>query len=889
MKIETVSRRIFRVTLIQAISAGLWLFCAVARAAEPDVGRNEKVLPPAATTAVDFAKSIAPLLRKHCLECHGAGKQESGLRLDSRARAIEGGYSGAVIQPGKSDQSRLIQLVGGVADDEVVMPPEGPRLTAEEIGLLRAWIDQGAVWPDAERISGRAAAGASASGHWAFQPPQWPDLPTVKQAGTIHNAIDRFILARLETEGLTPSPAADRPTLLRRLSLDLIGLPPTPAEVVDFLEDAGPDAYERQVDRLLASPHYGEKWARPWLDLCHYADTDGYLTDQQRPVAWRYRQWLIEALNRDLPFDQFTIDQLAGDLPPEATSEELLATGFLRNTLSNREGGADLEQYRVEQIVDRTMLVGTAWLGLTVGCARCHDHKYDPISQKEFYQLYAYFDAADEVNIDAPLPGEEAPYVAALPAYLAQRAELLRPVEKEIAELQTRWEAKLLAAVASPGKEPGWDRQWEVLGLVWGGRLGEGQLEGTQIVLLEPAKRSRAQHDRLLAYFLKNGQVVDPRRFADLKLAELAQQLDQLESTLPKPTRAPTMRETQNPRPTYLHVRGDFRSRGIEVRPATLSILPSLEASARPNRMALARWLVSPENPLPARVTANRFWQEFFGRGLVATSGDFGTQGEPPTHPELLDWLALEFRRRGGSMKSLQRLIVTSAAYRRSSVARPESQSRDPSNALLARQASLRLSSEQIRDSALGASGLLNPATGGPSVFPPQSESVAKEGFDNSWIVSQGPDRYRRGLYTFIQRLSPFAQNVTFDAPATSGICTRRERSNTPLQALTLLNDPVFFEAAQALAARVLREAPGGVAERIDHAFQLCLARRPTSDETARLSAYYQEQLAILRQEPQAAGALFRGYVEGVDPSEGAAWSCLASVLLNLHEFITRN
>jgi hypothetical protein len=532
------------------------------------------------------------------------------------------------------------------------------------------------------------------------------------------------------------------------------------------------------------------------------------------------------------------------------------------------------------------MMVGTTWLGLTVGCARCHDHKYDPISQKEFFQLYAYFDSADEINIDAPLPGELGPYRARKPDYDRQRARLLKPLEKEIGSLQARWERKLLQAVAHPGRDYIWDRQWEILGLIWGEDFGEGQLEGTQIVLLDPARRTPEQKARLLDYFLKHGQLIDSKRFQELKLAELSGQLDRLAAQLPKLTRAPTIRLSPIPRPTSIHIRGDFRNPGNKVEPGTPSVLPS---AAPATRLDLARWLMAADNPLTARVVVNRFWQEFFGRGLVSTSEDLGTQGEKPSHPELLDWLATEFRLHGWSRKAMHRLIVTSATYRQSSTARPELLTQDPHNRLLARQASLRLSSEQVRDAALAVSGLLNPKLGGPSVFPPQPDSVAKEGFDNHWVASKGGDCYRRGLYTFIQRTSPFAQNVLFDAAALSRSCTRRERSNTPLQALALLNDAVFVEASQTLAARVLREKRGRVNERIDHAFQLCLCRQPSPAERQRLTAYYQEQESLLRRDRHAAAKLFPHRLEGIDVVEGGAWTGVCSVLLNLHEFITRD
>lgn len=617
--------------------------------------------------------------------------------------------------------------------------------------------------------------------HWSYLPVVRPTVPFVDDGVSV-NPIDRFVAKRLEQGYSQLSQDADRATLVRRVTLDLIGLPPTPAEVRSFVEDTSPDAYERLVDRLLGSPHYGEHWARPWLDLCHYADTDGYLTDQTRPVAWRYRAWLVDALNDGMPFDQFTIEQLAGDLLPEATIQQKLATGLLRQTLSNREGGADPVEFRVKQVIDRTSMVGEIWMGLTVGCAQCHDHKYDDISQQEFYELYAFLDAADEINIDAPLPDEREAYEAALPEYHRRRKELLAPLASEIEELQSRWEEKILAARDNPGKDWYWDRQWELLGLVWGGGLGEGQLEGWQIALLDPAKRSQLQKDRLLDYFLPKADTIDAARAKELKLSELNAELQKLHATLPKVTRAPTMMQTQTPRTTFVHLAGDFRDRGDEVSPGTLDVLPEINSTCL-DRLALARWLVSEEHPLTARVAVNRMWQQFFGQGIVATVGDFGVRGTRPTDPELLDWLAGEFIRSGWNVKAMQRLIVTSATYRQATL-KP-----------------LRLSAEQIRDAVLSTSGLWDSRVGGPSVRPPQPASVSQESYGNTWEVSEGGDRYRRGLYTWVQRTSPFAMHITFDAPNPNHICTRRDRSNTPLQALTLLNDPVIHEAAGALGA----------------------------------------------------------------------------------------
>ena len=808
----------------------------------------------------------------------------------------------------------------------------------------------------------------AADKHWSFHQITRPNPPRVRRSDWPRNGSDSFVLARLEKENVAPSLEAERVTLMRRVTLDLIGLPPTPEEVAEFLADERAEAYERLADRLLASPHYGERWARPWLDLCHYGDSDGHLTDQLRPVAWRYRDWVTRMLNDNLPFDEFTLRQLAGDLTnsgePEGVSprtvvstqarpgadaarlakgrdsfDYILGTGFLRQTLSNREGGADLEEFRVAQIVDRTSMVGTIWLGLTVGCARCHDHKYDPLTQKEFFRLYAFFDDVDEVNFDAPLEHEAAAYRIARPESERRRRELIAThdvatggspvgettrepcVATGLTELQKQWEAKCLHAAAHPGEEHVWDRQWEVLGLIWGGHLGEGQLEGCEIMRRPWDKRTPRQQDDLVDYFLSHGSITDSKKFAELKLTELQKQLAELKKQFPAafPTRAPVMQAAFVPRQTYIHERGDFRGRGADVSPGlpqAVAWTPSSErfeirkANEKQNRsdegvqateaprLELAHWLVSRDNPLTARVTVNRMWQEFFGRGLVATSDDFGTRGDRPSHPELLDWLAAEFQREGevpaeplrsqdvaqrsGSagaspsrhawdIKRMHRLIVTSATYRQSSRPRAELATRDPNNVLLARQNSLRVPAETVRDAALAVSGLLSNTLGGPSVFPPQHERVTMEAFgSNSWKVSEGADRYRRGLYTFILRTSPFAQAVTFDAPQPVDVCTRRDRSNTPLQALTLLNDPVFGEMAASLSARVLQDGGATDQDRLRFAWKLCFGRTGSEAELARLRRYFDLQ----REANQA---------------ESAAWTNLASVLLNLHEFITRD
>ncbi|MFP6577017.1 MAG: DUF1553 domain-containing protein, partial [Pirellulaceae bacterium] len=588
----------------------------------------------------------------------------------------------------------------------------------------------------------------------------------------------------------------------------------------------------------------------------------------------------------------FTIEQLAGDLLPGATMEQKLATGFLRQTLSNREGGAEPEEFRVKQVVDRTEMVGTSWLGLTVGCARCHDHKYDPVSQREFYQLYACFNNADEINIDAPLLEEAAAWRASRDEYQRRRRALIDPQRAEVETLQKRWEAKCLDAWKNPGQDSLWDRQWELLGLVWGGDLGEGQLEGVEIAKLPWEKRTERQRDDLLDYFLPRASMIDGPKSKELKVGELQGKLQALKKEFPQATRAPVMRASQTHRDNYVHQRGEFRDRGKEVEPGVPACTPAWRPREQEDpRLTLARWLVDTKNPLTARVTMNRMWEQFFGSGLAITTEDFGLRGEPPSHPELLDWLAAEFMRSGWDVKAMHRLIVSSATYCQSSAPRPELLTRDPGNSWLARQNSLRVSAETVRDMGLAVSGLWHRPLGGPSVKPPQPERVTMEAFGrNDWKPSPAPDRYRRGLYTFIIRTAPFAQSATFDAPNPNQICTRRIRSNTPLQALVLLNDPVFYEMAQSLAVRVLRPQRWSDEEYVNHAFRLCLARRPTSAERQRLLQYLDVQQKLLAADADSVKAILGSWAdEKLNATRQAAWTNLCSVLLNLHEFITRD
>ena len=536
-------------------------------------------LPPPASTKIDFAQVIAPLLKEKCQFCHGADKQMGGLRLDTREAALKGGYSGAVIKPGDSAGSRLIHLVAGL-NKALIMPMTGERLSPEQVNLMRAWIDQGAVWSGAENAAVPLAA--RTSDHWAFRMYRRPPLPKVKDRAWHLNPIDAFVLAKLEEADVQPSLQADRNTLIRRVTLDLTGLPPTPAEVDQFLADKRPGAYERVVDRLLASPHYGEKWARHWLDLAHYADSDGYEKDLPRPNAWRWRNWVIDALNANMPFDRFTIEQLAGDLLQNARVDQKIATGFYRNTLTNREGGIDREEFRVEQIVDRTATFGTVWLGLTVGCARCHDHKYDPISQKEFYQLYAFFDRAEEVNIECPQAGEQDAHLRRKQEADRKRGELLAAYH--VPELQAVWEKKVLQAAANPGKDPDGDFLWGYLDILLDG--------GQNILRLNPSKRTDNQSYRLTRYFLDTYKiVVSKERYAELKFKEALEKLDKLDEVYPPLPEAQTLAENRLTAKTHLLVRGDFRQPGIEVQPDTPAALPSLRSDGVTTRLTLARWV----------------------------------------------------------------------------------------------------------------------------------------------------------------------------------------------------------------------------------------------------------------------------------------------------------
>jgi mono/diheme cytochrome c family protein len=794
-------------------------------------------------TLVDYATQIKPILSRHCVSCHGASKPRGGLRLDTAAAAWKGGKDGPVIVPGHGEESPLVLSVRGEGDTER-MPLNRPPLTDAEIALLQAWIDQGAKGPVGERPSV-----APAALHWAFRPPSRPAAPAVQTPNWARNPIDRFILARLERAGLAPSPEADRATWLRRVSLDLIGLPPTPAEVAAVLADRSPAVDQRVVDRLLASPHFGERWARPWLDQARYADSNGYSIDAPRSI-WLYRDWVIAAFNTDMPFDRFTIDQIAGDLHPGATFPQRIATGFHRNTPINQEGGIDVEQFRIDSIVDRVNTTGAVFLGLTIGCAQCHDHKYDPIAQREYYRLFAFFNNVDEPELEIATPAE-----------LARRREIRARLDRFHRELAARY----------PDLEER-ERRWEATKNL---DFKQAQQPDVRLAFDAPReKRTASQRRALIELMMTN----DPSLKAEFAaLTKLRAQEPKLVSTMIVAERA------GRPRATFIHLGGDFTRKGDRVAPGVPAVLPPLEGASpghAPDRMDLARWLVDRRNPLTARVVVNRIWQAYFGRGLVETDNDFGTQGSPPSHPELLDWLACELMDRNWSLKAIHRLIVSSATYRQASRVRPDGQAKDPDNRLLWRQARLRLDAELIRDAALTSSGLLTRVIGGPSVFPPQPEGVMTLGqMKRPWHADTGPNRYRRGLYTYFWRATPHPFLTTFDAPGGVQTCTRRMRSDTPLQALTLLNDPAFVEIARSLTVRVLRECPEPATDhdRLRHATLLCLGRTATERELQTLEAVLaQERAESPNPGPKTAVAV---------PPE---WMTIARVLLNLDEFVTR-
>ena len=1020
--------------------------------------------PAEAPARVDFLRDIQPVFQTSCISCHGPEQQMAGLRLDSGSLALAGGQSGRVVEPGDADRSLLFQRVAGVGD-QAQMPMGGKPLDPSTIGLIREWIEQGADWPESAR-----EAGAAGERHWAYVSPSRSALPRVRDSSWVANSIDAFVLARLEARGLSPSPEADRVTLLRRLSLDLIGLPPTIEEVDAFLADDSSKAYRKQVERLLGSPHYGERWGRRWLDAARYADSDGFEKDLPR-IVWFYRDWVIRALNRDLPYDRFIVEQLAGDMLPGATQDQIVATGFLRNSMMNLEGGIDPEQFRMEAMFDRMEAVGKGILGVTIQCAQCHDHKYDPLTQDEYYRLFAFLNNAHEakvavytleeqrqrqsllqgirdvelelqqrypdwrtrmekweggLNDDPPqwtvvqpevddfstqgqryLPLEDGSFLAQGATGGSHRVEMTirtdhRPIAAFRLELMTDADlpmggpgrsingtcaltefeveaapadhpdqvgpVKMASATAdivpaplelTPVKEDGKPR---VIGPVafaidgkeetaWGvdtgtvtrnqprkavfraeqpvdhangtlltfyltqkhaggddqgtgnrnlGRLrlsitGEAGAEADplpkrvrEILSIEPSRRTQEQIRQVFGYWRTT--VPEWSRFNE--------RIEELWRQHPEGTTQLVLAERQRPRPTHVLARGDFLRPGKRVSSGVPAFLNPLPGEGPADRLAFARWLVDRKAPTTARTLVNRVWQGYFGTGLVRSSEDLGKQSETPSHPKLLDWLAVEFMEQGWSLKSLHRLMVTSATYRQSSRATPQQYGEDPYNRLLARGPRFRVDAEVVRDIALAASGLLRPEIGGPSVYSPAPKFlfVRPASFSTKvWDEAQGGNRYRRGVYTFRYRSVPYPMLQTFDAPSGESSCVRRPLSNTPLQALTTLNEPVFLEAARALALRALRDGGDNREQRLRYAFRRCVARQPTQAEISRLLAFLSEQKHRL-----ADGWVSPWDLAGYDPAERprlpdgttpvqlAAWTAVSRVLLNLDETISK-
>ncbi len=978
---------------------------------------------------IDFARDIQPLFAEYCLECHGPDDAKGGLVLTTRQAALKELKSGDhAVVPGKVEESALISRIL-TTDPDDVMPPKkkDKRPKPAEIELMKQWIARGAEW----------------SVHWAYRPIARPVVPSseFRVSKSASNPIDGFVAAKLAENKITPSPEADRYTLVKRVYYDLLGLLPTPGEVDTFVNDQSPDAYAKLVDRALASPHFGERWGRHWLDRARYADSDGYEKDSPRPEAWRYRDWVIDAVNRDMPFDEFTIEQLAGDLLPNATPEQVLATAFHRQTLTNREGGVDQEQFRNEAVFDRTETTGSVWLAHTVLCARCHNHKYDQIAQAEYYRFFAFFNNADETmakvgTSDAALKEFEtknAAHAAKLRTYRDKLAKAQAPLfdrlldweketsarlktasknkpqtqplkiassksavgarltllddgsvlaggeapkkqEKETYTLEADLPAGLVSALrlevlpddSLPGKGPGrsnagnfvlselmvhsgssevefhspkadfsqkgfapegvldgkTDTGWAVSG-------GTGKAHQLTLQLVRPidgAKTPRVTvtmtqaygkehtigHFRLAAVVGETDESIVPAELKrlvatgsekwtneqrqeivdwltkfDPAASAAAAELVKVEASGPKPpimdVRVLTQR--RSPRETHVFHRGEFLSPAEAVQPGTFTILPPLkprETAAQPDRLDLARWIMSPNNPLTARVAANQIWMHLFGDGLVRTPGDFGVRGEKPTHPELLDWLAAEFRDTGWSRKHLIRLIVNSATYRQRSDTRAELNDIDPRNLLLARQNRLRVEGEIVRDLHLAASGLLSHKVGGPSVYPPMPPEIAALSYANNfkWAESKGEDRYRRGMYTFFKRTAPYPDLMTFDCPDANVACIRRAVSDTPLQALTTLNSDTFSEAARALSRQVLKSG-GDDNARLTQAFRDCLVRPPRSQESAALLSLLNDARAYYATHADDAKKV-------AGDAESAAWTSVTRIILNTDEIITR-
>lgn len=805
---------------------------------------------------LSFTRDVQPILSAHCFTCHGPDQaaRKAGLRLDTAEGALGRIRSGdKAIVPGHPEQSELIARIFAT-DKNRMPPPKTPKgLSEAEKATLKRWVEEGAVYQR----------------HWAFEKPTMPAMPKTSNPGWARNPIDHFVLATLDQKGWKPSPEADRYTLARRVALDLTGLPPKLDAVDRFVNDKSPDAYEKYVDEVLKSPAYGERWAAMWLDLARYADSNGYAEDQARTI-WKYRDWVIQAFNDNQPFDQFTIDQIAGDMKPAATQDQILATAFHRNTLTNTEGGTNDEEFRNIAVVDRVNTTLQVWMAVTVNCAQCHQHKYDPISQDEYFQLFAIFNQTEDAD-----RGDNSPNLPYLSPEAAKNKATweadLAGIEKQIAAAVPDFEKRL----ADWDKETSADKE----------KLAKVPANIQAVLKIDVAKRKPEQKAELVRHV----------RSTIPESAKFLPPIDELKAKLAtvQPVPTPIMKELpeKGQRVTKVHIRGDWLNLGKVVGPGVPVAFHPLTTDQPANRLSLAHWLVSPENPLTARVAANRFWDQIFGSSLVETSEDFGTRSKVPYQPALLDYLAVEFQ---GPMKwdvkKLLRQIVTSATYRQSSKLTPELVERDPDNRYYARGPRFRSSAEVIRDQALFVGGLLSPKMMGPSVRPPQPKLGLSAAFGpgTDWANSTGEDKFRRALYTSWRRATPYPSMVTFDAPGKTVCALTRPRTNTPLQALVTLNDPCYVEAAQALARRAVTDGGKTPADRIAHAFRLTLIRPPVAIESARLVQLFEKSHAEFAKNVKDATALATDPLgplpAGMDPAELAAYTVVANVILNLDE-----